>query len=174
VHIAAWLHDCGKVTTPEFVVDKATKLETIYDRIHEVRMRIEVMKRDAEIAYLNAKIDAGAEPIDARAKLDAEIKALDEDFAFIAAANTGDRPMSDEDIERIRAIGQREWTRTIDDRLGLSHVRLTLYRQKKNCSLIRSSIFLNAQILKKSPKITLGASIFACRNCSITAAKSIT
>lgn len=43
--IAGWLHDCGKVTTPEFVVDKSTKLETIYDRIHEVRMRFEVLKR---------------------------------------------------------------------------------------------------------------------------------
>src|SRR3990167_8601037 len=47
LHIAAWLHDCGKVTVPEYVVDKATKLETIYDRIHEVRMRFEVLKRDA-------------------------------------------------------------------------------------------------------------------------------
>ena len=41
LHIAAWLHDCGKVTTPEYVVDKATKLQTIYDRLHEVRMRFE-------------------------------------------------------------------------------------------------------------------------------------
>ena len=45
--IAGWLHDCGKVTTPEYVVDKATKLETIYDRIHEIRTRFEVLKRDA-------------------------------------------------------------------------------------------------------------------------------
>ncbi len=59
VHVAAWLHDCGKVTTPEYVVDKATKLETLYDRIHEVRMRFEVLKRDAEIACLKA-IAAGA------------------------------------------------------------------------------------------------------------------
>ena len=49
--IAAWLHDCGKVTTPDYVMDKATKLETIYDRIHEIRMRDEVLKRDADIAY---------------------------------------------------------------------------------------------------------------------------
>lgn len=46
LHIAGWLHDCGKITTPEYVVDKATKLETIYDRIHEVRMRFEVLKLD--------------------------------------------------------------------------------------------------------------------------------
>ena len=51
LYIASWLHDCGKVTTPEYVVDKATKLETIYDRIHEIRMRVEVLKRDAEIRY---------------------------------------------------------------------------------------------------------------------------
>ncbi len=52
IHIASWLHDCGKVTTPEFVVDKATKLETIYDRIHEIRTRFEVLKRDAHIETL--------------------------------------------------------------------------------------------------------------------------
>src|SRR3546814_7707683 len=50
VHVATWLHDCGKITSPEFVIDKATKLETIYDRIHEVRMRFEVLKREAEHA----------------------------------------------------------------------------------------------------------------------------
>ena len=55
LQIAAWLHDCGKVTTPEHVVDKATKLQTIYDRLHEVRMRFEVLKRDAEIEYLAAR-----------------------------------------------------------------------------------------------------------------------
>jgi GAF domain-containing protein len=49
--IAGWLHDCGKVTTPEYVVDKATKLETIHNRIHEIRMRFEVLRRDAEIDY---------------------------------------------------------------------------------------------------------------------------
>jgi HD-GYP domain-containing protein (c-di-GMP phosphodiesterase class II) len=49
--IAAWLHDCGKLTTPEFVVDKATKLETLTDRIHEIRTRFEVLKRDAELSY---------------------------------------------------------------------------------------------------------------------------
>ena len=54
LHIAAWLHDCGKVTTPEYVVDKATKLETIYDRLHEVRMRFEVVKREAEVACWQA------------------------------------------------------------------------------------------------------------------------
>jgi HD-GYP domain-containing protein (c-di-GMP phosphodiesterase class II) len=55
LHLAGWLHDCGKVTTPEYVVDKATKLETIYNRIHEIRTRFEVLRRDAEIEMWKKK-----------------------------------------------------------------------------------------------------------------------
>ena len=53
LHVASWLHDIGKICIPEYVVDKATKLGTIYDRIHEVEMRFEVLKRDAEIESTN-------------------------------------------------------------------------------------------------------------------------
>ncbi|MEF1341679.1 HD domain-containing protein, partial [Vibrio rotiferianus] len=56
--IAAWLHDCGKIATPEYVVDKGSKLETNYNRIHEVRMRFEVLWRDAQIQYLLKKLKA--------------------------------------------------------------------------------------------------------------------
>ena len=59
---AAWLHDCGKVTTPEYVVDKATKLETIYNRIHEIRTRFEVLLRDAVINRHEAVL-SGKDPL---------------------------------------------------------------------------------------------------------------
>jgi hypothetical protein len=120
VHIGAWLHDCGKVTTPEYVVDKATKLETIYDRIHEVRMRFEVLKRDAEIACLR-KIADGGDAAAARAALAAEWRALDEEFAFVAECNEGGEFMAPERVARLKAIGARTWTRTLDDRAGVSH-----------------------------------------------------
>ena len=120
VHVAAWLHDCGKITTPEFVVDKATKLETLHDRIHEVRTRFEVLKRDAEIACLRARID-GLPASQAQARLDAELAQLDADFAFVAACNEGGESMSREDLQRLREVGSRRWLRTLDDRLGLSH-----------------------------------------------------
>jgi HD-GYP domain-containing protein (c-di-GMP phosphodiesterase class II) len=119
VHIGAWLHDCGKVTTPEYVVDKATKLETIYDRIHEVRMRFEVLKRDAEIACLR-KIADGADAAGARAALAAELRALDEEFAFVAVCNEGGEFMAPERVARLKAIAARTWTRTLDDRAGVS------------------------------------------------------
>ncbi len=120
VHVAAWLHDCGKVTTPEYVVDKATKLETLYDRIHEIRMRFEVLKRDAEIACLQA-IAAGEPEAAARARLAATLAGLDADFAFIAECNEGGEFMAPEKLERLRNIAARTWTRTLDDRIGISH-----------------------------------------------------
>ncbi|MGA0023359.1 MAG: HD domain-containing phosphohydrolase [Burkholderiales bacterium] len=120
VHVASWLHDCGKVTTPEFVVDKATKLETIYDRIHEVRMRFEVLKRDAEIACLKA-VAAGANEAAAREQLAAELRQLDDDYAFIATCNEGGEFMAPEKIERLKKIAERTWLRTLDDRIGIAH-----------------------------------------------------
>jgi HD-GYP domain-containing protein (c-di-GMP phosphodiesterase class II) len=119
LRIAAWLHDCGKVTTPEYVVDKATKLETIYDRIHEVRMRFEVMKRDAEIAALKAAAGGGdAQAI--REKLAKDLRDLDDEFAFVAASNEGGEFMSPERVERLQRIARRTWQRTLDNRLGVS------------------------------------------------------
>lgn len=116
LHIATWLHDCGKITTPEYVVDKATKLETLYDRIHEVRMRFEVLKRDAEIIYLNACLtDKTVEPT-AREVRDQLLASLDEEFAFIARCNT--EFIDETALQRLRQIAERTWLRTLDDRLG--------------------------------------------------------
>ncbi|HEX2827534.1 MAG TPA: HD domain-containing phosphohydrolase [Burkholderiales bacterium] len=120
LHIACWLHDCGKVTTPEYVVDKATKLETIYDRIHEVRMRFEVLKRDAEIAYLKGRLEGGDES-ELREKYQAELAQLDSDFAFIAECNVGGEFMAPPKIERLKQIAERTWTRTLSDRIGISY-----------------------------------------------------
>ena len=120
LHIAGWLHDCGKVTTPEYVVDKATKLETIYDRIHEVRMRFEVLKRDAEIAYLKGRLEGGDEA-QLRATYQAELAALDDDFAFIGACNEGGEFMAPDKVERVKKIAERTWMRTLSNRIGISY-----------------------------------------------------
>ena len=120
LHIAAWLHDCGKVTTPEYVVDKATKLETIYNRIHEVRTRFEVVKRDRVIEYLKA-VMAGGDEDQLRNELEEQLAQLDDDFAFIAESNVGGEFMAPERVERVKQIAGIKWTRTLSDRLGLSY-----------------------------------------------------
>jgi HD-GYP domain-containing protein (c-di-GMP phosphodiesterase class II) len=118
--IGAWLHDCGKVTTPEYVVDKATKLETIYNRIHEIRTRFEVLLRDAEIATHKA-IAAGQDPASAWAAYEQRKTQLQDDYAFVADTNLGGEFMAPERIERIRSIAGQTWWRHFSDRIGLSH-----------------------------------------------------
>jgi HD-GYP domain-containing protein (c-di-GMP phosphodiesterase class II) len=119
LHIASWLHDCGKVTTPEYVVDKATKLETLYDRIHEVRTRFEVLKRDAWIHYWQGCAQGG-EAGELAAQRDRLLADLDEEFAVVARCNLGGEAMAADDLTRLQEIAQRTWTRTLDDRLGVS------------------------------------------------------
>ncbi|RUM47706.1 MAG: hypothetical protein DSY80_00650 [Desulfocapsa sp.] len=125
LHIASWLHDCGKVTTPEYVVDKATKLETIYNRIHEIRTRFEVLKRDAEIEFWQ-QVSEGGDREALRKRLEKSLQQLDDDFSFVASCNSGDAFLSPEHIERLRFIAKRTWLRTLDDRLGLSWQEMEL------------------------------------------------
>ena len=119
VSIAAWLHDCGKVTTPEYVVDKATKLETIYNRIHEIRTRFEVIHRDLYITYLK-NIIAGKNQNDELKILNEKQNQLKDDFAFLANSNIGSEFMSDENINKINEIAQQTWQRNFDNSLGIS------------------------------------------------------
>lgn len=120
LHLAGWLHDCGKVVTPEFIVDKACKLETIYNRIHEIRTRFEVLRRDAEIECLKAKLagDGDLESLDAG--FAQRCRQLEEEFAFIAASNLGAEFFEDESVDRLRQIGEQTWLRHFDHTLGLS------------------------------------------------------
>jgi HD-GYP domain-containing protein (c-di-GMP phosphodiesterase class II) len=99
--IAGLLHDCGKVTTPVHVVDKATKLETIYDRIHLIDTRFEILKRDLEIQSLRGDLDPQA--------LRKKIRELDDDRRFLHACNIGGERMKDEDIERVKRIAGYRW-----------------------------------------------------------------
>nr|CAI78729.1 hypothetical protein [uncultured Gammaproteobacteria bacterium] len=126
--IAAWLHDCGKITTPEHIVDKGSKLETIYNRIHEIRMRFEVLWRDSEIAYLRKCLETPEQSVNFLAQLKAEQSALLEEFAFVASCNIGGEFLDEKKLSRLKSIAERTWQRYFDDRLGLSpmeELRLT-------------------------------------------------
>ncbi|PLX69779.1 MAG: amino acid ABC transporter [Denitrovibrio sp.] len=120
LHIGSWLHDCGKLVMPEFVIDKSMKLETMNNRIHEIRTRFDVLWRDIEIEAYKLKAD-GKETLDVDKWVEAEKEQLIDDFKFIAEANSGDVNLTDDDVDRLKVISQREWVRHFDKRIGLSY-----------------------------------------------------
>ncbi len=111
LRIASWLHDCGKVAVPEYVVDKATKLHTLYDRIETVRLRFEILKRDAEIAYLQSANNAGADATALRENFEKKLADIEGDFRVVLQSNLAVENMPEEDVARIESIAEnRHWT----------------------------------------------------------------
>ena len=118
--IAAWLHDCGKVATPEFVVDKSTKLETIYDRIHEVETRFAALKRDFEIKKLKKELtierdqslsanEKNKKINDLKKDYQKTIRQIKKDLSFVKESNIGGEFMSGDKQQRINEIAQYKW-----------------------------------------------------------------
>lgn len=164
LEIAAWLHDCGKVTTPEYVVDKARKLETIHDRIAEIDTRFEVVRRDAVIALLEEKLavqtrsEAGRIPALEAAFL-AKVADLEADRDFLRRCNTGEEFMPEADRERVRAIAERyHWVNPAglqvplldaDEVENLTIARGTLNDRERN--IINNHIVTTSKMLESLP-----------------------
>ncbi len=101
LEIASWLHDVGKIAVPNHVMDKATKLETVFDRIDAIADRFEIVKRDIEISYLKGEM--------AENEYIQEIEQLDKDLQFLREINSGDTFMSDDKLERLQQIAKRRY-----------------------------------------------------------------
>ena len=155
--IAGWLHDCGKITTPEYIVDKATKLETIYERIELIEARFEIIKREAEIHLLTQQI---AEPnrIDFHQQsYEQNLQQLEEEWAFIQCANKGTEFMSEQDQAKIVKIAQRTYLSqgkllpllSEDEVNNLCIARGTLNSQERK--IINHHINMTIAMLEKIP-----------------------
>ena len=114
IRIASWMHDIGKITTPEWVVDKPTKLTTIFDRIELLRARFEVLEKTAEVDMLRIKVTCleRGEPLptDLEETCAARLQQLREDFEFLARANQPGEFMNDDDLERLNQIRARNYS----------------------------------------------------------------
>ncbi|ABM03676.1 metal dependent phosphohydrolase [Psychromonas ingrahamii 37] len=142
LYIASWLHDCGKIITPEYVIDKATKLETIYDRIHELRMRFELIKEHAHSDYWKGVAEGGDKNILAGQR-DQLLTTLDQEFSFVAECNIGGEYMSDEKIILLNKIAKRTWSRTLDNQLGISLQEKKQHSEPKQILPVQEPLLAN-------------------------------
>lgn len=159
LHISAWLHDVGKITTPEFIIDKGKKLETIYDRVHTLKARFEVLKRDHVIEALK-KVDpqkkrkSREKVINDREKFARDLKA---DFEFLVDINTGTKYMDEKMLERLKNIAARQWNldgnlRSLlsdDEFYNLSISQGTLTNEEKE--IIKNHVNVTHKILSQLP-----------------------
>jgi len=140
LRIAALLHDCGKVVTPVHVMDKATKLEGIVDRIEFVCLRAEILRRDLELAELRRQLhERGAQQHGPSGASESALQQIEADLEFVESCNIGGESMTDAARDRIHEIQTRyRWA----DRRGREQP-LLLADEAENLSIGRGT--LNAE-----------------------------
>jgi HD-GYP domain-containing protein (c-di-GMP phosphodiesterase class II) len=116
LEVAAFLHDSGKITTPVHVVEKRTKLETIFDRMQLVHARFSALyeKTQKELALKKLQWFESHYPTEfASAKetfvqFDQEaqekMRHYRDDQNFVQQCNETRETMTDEALERLARI----------------------------------------------------------------------
>ncbi len=115
IRIAAWMHDVGKITTPEYVIDKSTKLQTVFDRINLLETRFNLIAKIIENEHLknkmkNLKNNKNEKKIALHdSELNEKIKTLNRDFDLIKLSNTPGEFLSEYDLTRLKEIAGKTY-----------------------------------------------------------------
>lgn len=120
LNISSLLHDCGKTIVPDYILNKATKLETCTNRIHEIRNRFEILRRDAHIEYLQKRLNNISDKETLQAEFVEKVKKLHDDFEFIGKCNQATSKLTDKDLAKIDEIASQTYTRYFSRTVGLS------------------------------------------------------
>ncbi|MBH0057629.1 GAF domain-containing protein [Pseudoalteromonas sp. SWXJZ94C] len=112
LNVAGWLHDCGKIATPDHIMEKSTKLETIFDRIAFIDAKFEIISRDLELSYQQQIISAlkqnkPIEVLQFERLLDTELKQLALDRALLQRVNIGGEFLGEEEQAHIIRISKQ-------------------------------------------------------------------
>lgn len=149
IALAAWMHDIGKISMPEHIIDKATKLEKIFDRIDLIEQRFELIKKNKEIEYLKNLIS--------KKSFENEIKELNQNIEFIKRINLGGEFMLDEDILKLKNLSFKTYINndeelpylTNDEVYNLSIRKGTL--TKEEIQIIKNHAQLSLDMISELP-----------------------
>lgn len=163
LRIAGWMHDVGKVTTPEWVVDKANKLETVFDRVELVKTRFGMIREQLKVQALQRKValleqGKGAAALgEVDAELERQLQELDEERCFVIRVNTPEEFMKDEDLEHLQHIARKTYLEdgkakpylTEDELENLSIRKGSLTREQ--FGIIRNHAAVTIKMLQQIP-----------------------
>jgi HD-GYP domain-containing protein (c-di-GMP phosphodiesterase class II) len=109
LRVSAWMHDCGKLATPDSVLDKSTKLHKMRDGIELIEARFSALKQHSRVMYLEACTDKPNDKTILERTFLQNIEKLDTDFDFIKTSNKGGEFMSAESKSQIENIAKIQW-----------------------------------------------------------------
>ncbi|MFQ3574441.1 MAG: HD domain-containing phosphohydrolase [Thermodesulfovibrionales bacterium] len=148
--VAAWMHDVGKITTPEHVVDKSTKLEGIFDKIELIKARYEIIKRDIIVDHYKTYLTANKDD----KSLDDKIREIDDERDFVVSCNRPGEFMDDQKVERLNEISKRRWNDnemvlSTDELYNLSVRKGSLNPEERK--IIENHALVTYKMLRKLP-----------------------
>lgn len=149
IELAAKMHDIGKISMPESIIDKATKLQLMIDGVELIKERAEIIKRDYEIAFLKKEIT--------QKEFIQKLQILDDDIKFIERVNFGSEFMRKDDLERIKNIAKHKYIKdnkeilliSENEKYNLSIERGTLTKEEKE--IMNSHARLSYEMLSALP-----------------------
>jgi len=165
LRMAALMHDTGKITTPEYIISKSSRLETVHDRIELIKTRWELFKTNQKLIAAEKKLALFDQTTEQKAIVqidktcNEEINILEKEFETLAHINSCKKVLNQNLIDQLKKIYEKSYNisgrlkpepcLTKDEFENLSILRGTLTTRERD--IINSHAYLTEKILNKLP-----------------------
>ncbi len=161
LRIAALMHDTGKITTPDHIISKSSRLETVFDRIELIRTRWELFKTNLKLIAAQRKLSLldQTEKHEEMARIDLmciqKIETLETEMMTLSTINSSKESLDQGLIDQLEGINEKscEMSKnpylTEDEFENLCVIKGTLTAGERE--IINNHARLTEKILNKLP-----------------------